>query len=127
MPRRCWRTVSATAVRSRWVRISDSRPSSPDSNSTLPPSTSTAVSRSTIRATGRSSPCTVARCSAAAAMVSAPAMAKRALTPERWSTLPDSRRLRVKRARISTMWSGTVACSVASCRITRISASSSAG
>ena len=35
---------------------------------------------------GSSSPCTVARCSAAAAMVSAPAMAKRALTPERWST-----------------------------------------
>ena len=38
--------------------------------------------------------------------VSAPAIANRALTPERWSTELDSRRLRVKRARISTRWSG---------------------
>ena len=59
-----------------------------------------------------SSPCRVARCSAAAATVSAPAMAKRALTPERWSTEVDSRRSRVKRARISTRWSGTSATSV---------------
>ncbi len=86
MPRKWARTVSAVAVRSRWVRISSSRPSSPDSNSILPPSTSTAVSRSTTRATASSSPCTVARWIAAAAMVSAPAIAKRAETPERWST-----------------------------------------
>ena len=47
MPRSLARTVSAVAVRSRWSRISRSRPSSPLSNSTLPPRTSTAVSRST--------------------------------------------------------------------------------
>ena len=108
MPARWARTVSATAVRSRWVRTSVSRPSSPVSNSILPPSTSTAVSRSTTRATASSSPWVVARCSAAAAMVSAPAIAKRALTPERWSTACDSRRLRVKRASTSSRYAGTV-------------------
>ena len=43
-----------------------------------------------------------ARCSAAAATVSAPAMANRADTPERWSTALDSRRDRVNRATTST-------------------------
>ncbi len=112
MPRRCARTVSAVAVRSRWSRISSSRPSSPDSNWILPARTSTAVSRSTGRATACSSPWRVARWRAAAAMVSAPAMANRALTPLRWSTALDSRSARAKRARISTRWSGTSATSV---------------
>ena len=40
-------------------------------------------------------------------MVSAPAIANRAETPERWSTELDSRSARVNRARISTRWSGT--------------------
>ena len=103
------RTVSAVALRSRCSRIWPSRPSSPVSNSILPPSTSTAVSRSTTRATASSSPWAVARCSAAAAIVSAPAIENRAETPERWSTELDSRSARVNRARISTRWSGTPA------------------
>ena len=74
-----------------------------------------------------SSPCTVARCSAAAAMVSAPAIENRAETPERWSTELDSRSARVNRARISTRWSGTSATSSASWRITATSSSSSTG
>ena len=127
MPRRCARTVSAVAVRSRWSRISSSRPSSPDSNSILPASTSTAVSRSTGRATACSSPCRAARCRAEAATVSAPAMANRALTPLRWSTALDSRSARVNRARISTRWSGTSAWSTASCRMTATSSASSVG
>ena len=101
------------------MRISVSRPSSPVSNSILPPSTSIAVSRSTTRATASSSPWEVERCSAAAAIVSAPAIANRAETPERWSTDEDSRRLLVNRARISTRWSGTSATRCASCRIDR--------
>ena len=56
-PARRERTVSAVARRSRCSRIWPSRPSSPVSNSILPPSTSTAVSRSTDRATASSSPC----------------------------------------------------------------------
>ena len=108
IPRKCWRTVSAVDVRRRWVSTSFSRPSSPVSNSTLPPSTSMTVSRSTTRATACSSPCTVARCWAAAAMVSAAAIEKRALTPERWSTALAPRRLRVNRAMISTRGVGDV-------------------
>ena len=49
----------------------------------------------------------------AAATVSAPAMAKRADTPERWSTAEDSRRRRVNRARVSRIVSGTSAISSA--------------
>ncbi len=109
MPRRCARTVSAVAVRSRWSRISPSRPSSPDSNSILPPSTSTAVSRSTIRATasllalhGRA----VQRGGGdgLGAGDGEPGADARALVDA-----PDSRSSRVKRARISTRWSGTSA------------------
>ena len=74
----------------------------------------------------RPRPATVARCSAAAAMVSAPAIANRAETPERWSTALDSRRLRVKRARISTRCVGhRRRRGAASCRITATSSSSS--
>ncbi len=60
-------------------------------------------------------------------MVSAPAIANRALTPERWSTALDSRSARVNRARISTRWSGTSATRCASWRITATSSTSSVG
>ena len=83
MPPSRLRHVSAVEVRRRWASTSRSRPSSPDSNSTLPRRTSSAASRSTTRATAASSPRDVARCRAAAATVSAPAMANRAETPDR--------------------------------------------
>ena len=51
MPPSRLRQVSAVEVRSRWASTSRSRPSSPDSNSILPRSTSSAASRSTTRAT----------------------------------------------------------------------------
>ena len=52
-----------------------------------------------------------ARRTAEAATVSSPAMANRALTPERWSTWLDSRTSRVNRAMISARCSGTIGCS----------------
>ncbi len=75
--------------------MSCSRPSSPDSNSIFPVRTSTAASKSTIRATASSSPRTLARRSAAAATVSAPAMANRADTPELWLMAGEWRSARV--------------------------------
>ena len=91
MPRKCRRTVSAVAVRSRCVSSSRSRPSSPDVELDLAAEHVDGRSRSMTRATACSSPWLTARCRAAAATVSAPAMANRALTPERWSTALDSR------------------------------------
>ena len=73
--------VSAVARRSRCSSTACSRPSSPDSNSSLPRSTSITVPRSTTRATGSCSPSTAERCRAAAATVSAAAIANRAETP----------------------------------------------
>ncbi|CNL34291.1 Uncharacterised protein [Mycobacterium tuberculosis] len=75
--------VSAVARRNRCSSTACSRPSSPDSNSSLPRSTSITVPKSTTRATGSVSPSTAPRCRAAAATVSAAAMANRADTPER--------------------------------------------
>jgi len=75
--------VSAVARRKRCSSTACSRPSSPDSNSSLPRSTSITVPRSTTRATGSVSPSTAPRCRAAAATVSAAAIANRADTPDR--------------------------------------------
>ncbi len=97
--------VSAVARRSRCSSTACSRPSSPDSNSSLPRSTSITVPRSTTRATGSCSPRIVERCRAAAATVSAAAIANRADTPERWSIDCDSRRPRANRARICSRYS----------------------
>ena len=106
-PRKCARTVSAVAVRSRWVRISSSRPSSPRLELDLAAEHVDRGLEVDDAGDGVVLALTVARWMAAAAIVSAPAIAKRAETPERWSTEDDSRSLRVKRARISTRESGT--------------------
>ena len=105
------RKVCAVAWRSRCSSTSSSRSSSgslpASANSTLPRLAGTTPGRSTTRATGRVSPATAARRTAEAATVSRPAIANRALTPERWSTWLDSRTSRVNRAMISTRCSGT--------------------
>src|SRR5262249_21297305 len=54
------RNVSAVARRSRWVRISSSRPSSLTSNSTLPRSVLTMAGRAQMRAPGGSAWCSAA-------------------------------------------------------------------
>src|SRR5256885_2303913 len=74
------RNVSATARRSRWSRISASRPSSDASNSTLPCTAGTIDGRSATRATATSSPVSAARRTAEAATVSAAATAQRITT-----------------------------------------------
>ena len=69
-----------------------------------------------------------ARRAAEAATVSAEATAKRADTPERWSTCGASRTRRVYRATTSTRCAGTTAPDrSASCRITRTSSSRASG
>ena len=107
-PPRCRRYVSATALRARCCSTSSSRPSSLTSNSTLPRRVGTTPARSPTRATG-SSAVMAARRNAAPASASAAAIAKRAETPLRWSTAPDSRTSRVKRAMTSSRCSGTMA------------------
>src|ERR1700753_1302584 len=81
--------VSAVARRNRCSSTACSRPSSPDSNSSLPRSTAITVPRSTTRATGSVSPSTAPRWRAEAATVSAAAIANPADTPDRWSAEGD--------------------------------------
>ncbi len=126
-PRSRSRKVSATATRSRCATTSASRPSSPISNSTLPSSVGSTLGRSQTRATAMPSPVRALRRSADAATPSAAAMAKRALTPERWSTDDEPRRPRVSRAMTSSRCSGTSATSVASCAMSATSSSTSLG
>ena len=60
-------------------------------------------------------PAMAARRTAEAVTVSSPAIANRALTPERWSTWLDSRTSQVKRAMISARCSGTIGASNVPC------------
>jgi hypothetical protein len=80
-----------------------------------------------MRATASGSADRADRRSAEPATLSAPAMANRAETPERWSTADDSRRPRVKRAMTSRRWAGTVATSADSWAISETSSETSKG
>src|SRR6516225_6495380 len=85
------RNVSAVARRSRWVRISSSRPSSLTSNSTLPRSVLTMAGRSQIRATGGSSCCSAASADRRTAAAAAAAVRRSALAAEQHDEPPVAR------------------------------------